>query len=167
MSEELFTSLINDGVKLLHIPVVNCLSTAFGKKSRRVKRQALIEFKIGEQLYELTVIVAPELVTDIILGSDLMNEYAVNLYYSEGTFEMKLEGVYYQYNFQGALTEQLSRAEVTGPRGKSLERGEFRTPKANVDLECGVDSRQLGAIKYDEEGRCRDLETALMKEYID
>jgi hypothetical protein len=81
MSEKLFTSLINDGMKLLYIPVVNCLlSTAFGRKSRRVKRQALIEFRIGEQLYELTVIVAPAPVTDIILGSDLINEYAVNLY---------------------------------------------------------------------------------------
>jgi hypothetical protein len=69
MSEELFTCLISDGMKLLYIPVVNCLlSTAFGKKSRRVKRQALIVFRIGEQLYELTVIVAPEHVTEIILG---------------------------------------------------------------------------------------------------
>jgi hypothetical protein len=96
-----------------------------------------------------------------------MNEYAVNLYYSEGTFEMKLEGMYYQYSFHGALTEQLSRAEVTRPHDKSLETGEFRTPKANVDLECGVDSRQLGSITYDKKGRYRDLETALMKEYRD
>lgn len=56
------------GVKALHLPVVNgALTTAFGNKTKRMKRLALIEFGIDEVKYEQVFMIAPNLVPDAIL----------------------------------------------------------------------------------------------------
>jgi hypothetical protein len=71
MSEHLFESLTNREVKFLSIPVVKCvLHSAFGKKSKRIKTQALVEFKLGNEIYEQVALIAPDLVVDMLLGVD-------------------------------------------------------------------------------------------------
>jgi hypothetical protein len=120
MSEELFNSLTNSGMSVLHIPVVN--STAFGKKSSRIKKQALIDFKLGEELYEMSVIVAPDVATDFLLGVDFMNKYGVNLKFSEDEFEITHKGVVRRHAFHGAVKKQLTAVGGTRPRVGSSKR---------------------------------------------
>jgi hypothetical protein len=76
MSGDLFDSLSDDGLELLHIPVVNCiLSSAFGKESTRIKKQALVEFKIGDDQFEVTMMIAPKLAAEMILGINFFYDY--------------------------------------------------------------------------------------------
>jgi hypothetical protein len=80
MSEHLFESLTNRGVKFLSIPVVNCvLHSAFGKKSKRIKTQALVEFKLGNEIYKQISLIAPHLVVDMLIGVDFFYEYKVHI----------------------------------------------------------------------------------------
>jgi len=94
ISEELFNSLTEEGLKILHIPVVNCvLSSAFGR-SRRIRKQALIEFQVEGDLYEQVIMVVPQLVTELILGNDFFYDYQVNLDFASGSLglrEMELQ----------------------------------------------------------------------------
>jgi hypothetical protein len=51
------------------------LTSAFGRNSKRIKKQALIEFTLNEDKYEVMALVAPELATSVIIGTDFLNEY--------------------------------------------------------------------------------------------
>jgi hypothetical protein len=88
MSTELFEYLMKDGFKFLQIPIVNCvLVTAFGNKSKKIRSQALIEFKIDQTHYELAVILAPNMATDFILGMNFMIDYKVQINFPERIFK--------------------------------------------------------------------------------
>jgi predicted aspartyl protease len=97
ISQELFEPLINKGVPILHIPVVGCV--AFGRNSKRIKKQALIEFTLNEDKYEVKALVAPELATSVIIGTDFLNEYRVKLDFTDNHFETQHGGIVRKYKF--------------------------------------------------------------------
>jgi hypothetical protein len=75
MSEQLFSSLESKGVNFFRIPTTNCvLTTAFGRKSKRIKKQTFLEFDIDGDRYEQSAFVVPDLISDITLGADFLNE---------------------------------------------------------------------------------------------
>jgi hypothetical protein len=94
MSEHLFESLTNRAVKFLSIPVVNrVLHSAFGKKSKRIKTQALVEFKVRSEIYEQVALIAPDLVVDMLLGVDFFDEYKIHIDFRSKSFETRVGGV--------------------------------------------------------------------------
>ena len=76
MNECLYNQLKHHGLNCLELPTqhVNLLS-AFSKKSNRVKRQALLKFKLTTTEVNQVVLLTPQLVTDVILGLDFLIEY--------------------------------------------------------------------------------------------
>jgi predicted aspartyl protease len=67
--EKIFKDLIAKGVKAPQLPVVNgALTTAFGNKTERIRRQALIEFEIDGVKYEHVFMISPNLEPDALLG---------------------------------------------------------------------------------------------------
>jgi predicted aspartyl protease len=91
---------MEDGVELLTLPVSNViLASAFGAKSSRVKKQALISFKIDNQEYEVVTLVASKLTMDIILGVDYLRSYHVVLNFNEAHLETRIEYIVYRHSF--------------------------------------------------------------------
>lgn len=106
VAEQLFERLTSKGAQLLSIPAVNCtLRSAFGGRSKRIKLQALIEIKIGEVTFEKIVLIAPNLVTDMLIGSDFMDEYGVNIDFVNRCFEARVKGVVTSHKFYDRVAE--------------------------------------------------------------
>jgi hypothetical protein len=60
--------LTESGLQLLHIPVVNgVLISAWGSRTKRIRKQALIPIKIDDEMYEQVFMVAPQLLANAIL----------------------------------------------------------------------------------------------------
>jgi hypothetical protein len=57
------------------LPLENVvLVTAFGKSSNRIRRQALIEFTVGNDLFEGVFMITPRLANEAIIGCQLLKE---------------------------------------------------------------------------------------------
>jgi hypothetical protein len=84
MNEHLYNKLRHGGLKCLELPTqhVNLLS-AFGKKSNRVKRQAMMDINIGELKVNQIMLLSPQLLTDAILGLDFLVEHQAVINFEE------------------------------------------------------------------------------------
>jgi transposase InsO family protein len=119
MSTELFEYLMKDGLKFLQIPIVNCvLVTAFGNKSKKIRSQALIEFKIDQTHYELAVILAPNMATDFILGMNFMIDYKVQINFPERIFKTSQGSISSIHKFYDV--EQLTSGGSTESEDQNL-----------------------------------------------
>jgi hypothetical protein len=81
---EVFNQLIEDKLEILTLGISNCqLQSAFGSKSTRIRKQALLPFKIDDCSYEIVALVAPKLTMDVILGINYLSEYNAVLNFEE------------------------------------------------------------------------------------
>jgi hypothetical protein len=72
-SKTKYDKLTLSGYSTLEIPVQSTvLIAAFKSKSRRVRPQALLEFSIPDNEYEQIFLIAPKLITAVILGVDFL-----------------------------------------------------------------------------------------------
>lgn len=100
VSEELFNELEQMGVKILHVPVINgVLISAWRTRSKKIKRQALIKFQVEKDNYEQVFMVAPNLLTHVILGANFLNENDALLNFREGCIVMREGSVSRRHNF--------------------------------------------------------------------
>ncbi|PNF31892.1 hypothetical protein B7P43_G07950, partial [Cryptotermes secundus] len=112
ISQESFEQLKDADIEILTLPVqgVN-LVTAFGKGSKRIKLQALLEFTIGEELFEAVFLVAPQLNSDVILGCNFMKEHEVQLNFGSGILEYKRRGQIRSHRFENPETDPQTKAQ--------------------------------------------------------
>jgi predicted aspartyl protease len=90
MPKRIFEDLLAKGLRAPQLPVVNrALITAFGSRTKRIKRQALIEFEIDGVSYEQVFMIAPNLVPDAILGINFLKENNVVTNLTEGRSKCK------------------------------------------------------------------------------
>jgi hypothetical protein len=74
LTEKLYDQLIVAGVSA---PTLSLDSvTAFGRRTKRIKRQALIEFFVCEDRFEAIFLIDPQLINSAILGS-FAKEYGI------------------------------------------------------------------------------------------
>ena len=100
MPERVFEDLLAKGLRAPQLPVVNgALITAFGSRSKRIKRQALIEFKIDGVSYEQVYMIAPNLVPVAILGINFLKETNVVINLTEGCFKTRRDGFHCEHKF--------------------------------------------------------------------
>jgi hypothetical protein len=104
---ELFNQLMEDGVEILTLPISNCvLEAAFGAKSRRITKQALLQFSIDSCTYEVVALVAPSLSMEIILGVDFLKQYRIMVDFEESYFETRKGEVTTRHNFARVVKEE-------------------------------------------------------------
>ena len=73
------------GLRAPQLPVVNrALLTAFGSRTKRIKRQALIEFEIVGVSYEQVFMIAPDVIRVVIVGINFLKENNVVISVAEG-----------------------------------------------------------------------------------
>jgi hypothetical protein len=64
-----YTNLINAGIDVPTLPLEGVvLITAFGKCSNTSRKQAQIEFTIGEGKFQGVFVVSPQVANDVIIG---------------------------------------------------------------------------------------------------
>jgi hypothetical protein len=83
------------------------LVTAFGKKSNRIKKQAMIVYAIGSDLFENNFFISPQLINDAILGCQFFKEYGITLDFKRGSFTY----------FKGSRTIVYSACRMSVNRG--------------------------------------------------
>jgi hypothetical protein len=87
ISERVYEKLIDAGLQVPTLPVEGVvLVSAFGRRSKRIRRQALIEFSIGRDVFETIVFVSSQLNNDAILGCQFLRESGVTINFGSETF---------------------------------------------------------------------------------
>jgi hypothetical protein len=77
LTESVYFDLTKLGVEIPTLPVESVvLITAFGKKSNKIRKQALVEFNLGEDKFEANFLLSPQL---IIEGCQFMKDYGIGL----------------------------------------------------------------------------------------
>jgi hypothetical protein len=93
LNEHVFEQLINEGTKIPTLPLENiALVTAFGKKTQRIKKQALIEFMIGGDVFESVFLITPQLTNQAILGHQFAREYGIIMNFRNNSFSYARDG---------------------------------------------------------------------------
>jgi hypothetical protein len=78
LSEGVYEKLIMAGVNIPVLPVGNVvLVTAFGKRSKRIKHQAFIDFTMGNDCFESVFMVSSQLKNEAIIGCQFLKEYGI------------------------------------------------------------------------------------------
>jgi hypothetical protein len=87
LSERAYEKLTQSGIDIPVLPVEHVvLVTAFGKRSKRIRRQALIEFTVGKDLFESVFMISSQLTNDAIIGCQFLREYGIVIDFHKGTF---------------------------------------------------------------------------------
>jgi hypothetical protein len=87
LSERLYEELTQSGVDIPVLPVEHVvLVTAVGKCLKRIKQQALIEFAVGNDLFESIFMVSSQHTNEAIIGWQFLKECGVGINFDRGTF---------------------------------------------------------------------------------
>jgi hypothetical protein len=93
LSESIYEQLLKAGVEVPELPLENVvLVTAVGKRPNRIRRRALIEFTVGNDLFEGLFMITPRLANEAIIGCQLLKEYGISLNFAKETFSYAREG---------------------------------------------------------------------------
>lgn len=69
LSEGIYEELSKSGLEVPVLPVENAVFvTAFGRKSKRIRHQALIEFTVGHDSFESVFMISSQLTNEAIIG---------------------------------------------------------------------------------------------------
>lgn len=121
LAQSVYDNLIDSGMDIPTLPLENVvLVTAFGRRSNRVKKQAMMKFSVGEDLFEVNFFITPQLVNDAILGYQLMKEYGIILNCEKESFIFFREGILREHLFN----------QSTGPL--EVGRGEQYSEKTDI-----------------------------------
>jgi hypothetical protein len=93
LSESIYEQLLKARVEVPELLLENVvLVTAFGKRSKRIRRQALIEFTVGNDLFEGVFMITPHLANEAIIGCQLLKEYGISLNFAKENYSYAREG---------------------------------------------------------------------------
>jgi hypothetical protein len=114
LSERVYNDLVTAGVEILVLPIQNVvLISAFGSKTKRIKNQAFLEFKLGEDVFEHVLLISSQLAADVILGSDFCSLHGFILDFNSKCIEYAREGQVRTVAFnQNVETEPLEAKQV-------------------------------------------------------
>jgi hypothetical protein len=92
MSQDLYNKLKGNGMKNLELPVQNMsLVSAFSDKARKVRTQAMLTLKIGEETVDQIFLIAPRLITQVLIGVDFCVRNKVIISFPDNCFTMKVK----------------------------------------------------------------------------
>jgi hypothetical protein len=130
MIEHLYNRLRHRGLKGLELPTQNInLVSASNRKSTRIKKQTLIEFKIGDINITQIVLISPQLLTDVILGLDFLMDYLTVMDFATRNISLTVNGECTEAQFVGVrrnATDIISqnKGEVSGISSRLTDRKE-------------------------------------------
>jgi hypothetical protein len=123
MSEEVYNNLVAGGLQPFHFPVTGgVLISAFGARSKRIRKQALIQFKIDDVCPEQVFMIAANVMADAILGANFLTDYEVVIDFREKSFTTRQnnEVARHSFIFDGIAREADGGERVSSP-GKTVK----------------------------------------------
>jgi hypothetical protein len=121
LSESIYEKLLKAGVEVPELPLENVVfMTAFGKRSNRIRRQAL-EFTVDKDLFEGVFMITPRLANEAIIGCQLLKEYGIRLNFAKKSFSYAREGELREHLFN-----QRSGIQKAPSNDRSLVEDPFR-----------------------------------------
>ena len=112
MSQDLYDKLRNSGMRNLELPVQNMnLVSAFNDRARKVKKQAMLTLKFGEVSVDQIFLIAPRLMTQIVLGVDFCFANKVTISFPDKCFTMDVSNEVSKHMFlqgTGNVTSSIS-----------------------------------------------------------
>jgi hypothetical protein len=122
LSERIYEELRKIELNIPVLPVENVLLvTAFGRGSKRIRRQALVEFKIGQDVFETIFMISSQLANNSILGCQFLREYGFRINFDSETIT---------YARDGAIKEQTFAPKADSLETRSNDRGVIRKSSA-------------------------------------
>ena len=111
LNEQLYNKLRLLGLNCLELPTQHLnLVSAFNERSKRIRKQALLEMQIGDSTVDHVVLFSPQLLTDAILGLDFLIDHAAEQSFPDRTVSLKINEKFCRLGFQGA--REATRQEV-------------------------------------------------------
>jgi hypothetical protein len=93
LTQKLYDQLIEAGVSVPTLPLDNvALVTAFGRLTKRIRKQGLLEFFVGEDRFETIFLISPQLINSAILGSSLARQYGITIDFMTKCFHYEKDG---------------------------------------------------------------------------
>jgi hypothetical protein len=128
ISDEIYRKLIKSGVQIPVLPVENVvLVTAFGRRSKRIRQQVLIEFTMENDLFESVFLISFQLKNDAIIGCQFLKEYGICINFSKGSVSYVRGDVMKEHAFVNRDSVQSARSN---DRGQARERILQNNPSA-------------------------------------
>jgi hypothetical protein len=105
-----------------HLNIVS----AFNDRSKRIRKQALLEIQIGDNKVDQDVLLSSQLLTDAILVLDFLIDHAAELSFPDRKVALKFNEKFCELEFQGlrdatrqtvaetSLKEQVGNRALTG-----------------------------------------------------
>jgi hypothetical protein len=123
LSERVYDRLVKSGVEVPVLPIESVvLVIAFGRRSRKIRSQALVEFTIGRDTFEGVFMISAQLTSEAIIGCQLLKEYGININFERGSISYARGGCFRERFFDHQL-----RSEVRSD-GRRSEENPVRNP---------------------------------------
>ena len=111
LNEQLYNKLRLSGLNCLEFPTQHLnLVSAFNERSKRRRKQALLEIQIRDSTVDQVVLLSLQLLTDAMLELDFLVDHAVELSFPDRTISLKINEKFCRLEFQG--TREATRQEV-------------------------------------------------------
>jgi hypothetical protein len=119
LTESVYDSLVKAGVEVLTLPLQNVvLVTAFGRRSKKIKTQALVAFDIGKDSFESVFMVSPQLANDAILGCQFLGEYGITIDFKKSNICYVRGDKLREYSYNQRSAIRCDRSEDRGTEGE-------------------------------------------------
>jgi hypothetical protein len=90
------------------------LLTAFGGRSRRIRKQVFIPFIIGDDCFENVFLVSDQLVESLLIGADFLREYGFTINFKTNCLTYEMEGYTKECKFTNNVEAELEPLENLG-----------------------------------------------------
>ena len=138
LNEQLYDKLRLLGLNCVELPTQHLsLVSAFNEKSKRIKKQALLEIQIGDSAVDQIVLLSPQLLTDAILGLDFLVDHAAEISFPNRTVSLEINEKFCGLEFRSQEKSQVKRSQKRQLRTRSeiLRLGRlFRVPQRTNQL---------------------------------
>jgi hypothetical protein len=93
ITEDLYAHLRSQGVEMMELTLQSTvLVTAFGSRSRRIKKQVFVPFFIGDDCFEHVFLVSGQLIETVLIGADFLQEYGLVINFKTNCLMYEREG---------------------------------------------------------------------------
>jgi hypothetical protein len=94
ISEKLYDHLVLKGLSTYEIGINNAvLITAFGNRTKRLKKQEYLEFAIGQDVFENVFLVSPQLIGSVIIGRDFAKDCGLIIDFNDECIKYKRDRI--------------------------------------------------------------------------
>ena len=115
ITEDLYAHLLSQGLEMLELQLQSTvLVTAFGSRSRRIKKQVYIPFFIGDDCFEHVFLVSGQLILSLLIDADFLREYGLVVNFKTNCLMYEMEGIMKECKFTNKAEAGLEPQENIG-----------------------------------------------------